>query len=181
MMRVAALALACLGSPAFSQTLAEAAKINMQLAIKLCIDNYRTPDQMRPAFAAAGFEYKPEFMGGEAGDAIHWYHAPADTMTAIVAPGPGKSYCSVMTRTMGVTEAISFAGIALETLYAGRFSYGEAEGGAPVTPVPQGQFRGECTGYIALLPQRFVSVKIGNEGQDPGCIEDGTSQIMINM
>ena len=153
----------------------------MQLAIKLCIDHYRVPELMRQAFVDAGFAYKPEIMGGDPNDAIHWYHAPADTMMAIVAPKEGQSYCSVMTRTMGVTEAISFAGTALQTLYPGQFSYGEVENIPPVTPVPQGQVRGECTGYHAFLPRRLVTVKIGNEGQDPGCIEDGTSQIMINM
>jgi hypothetical protein len=106
--------------PALAQTPQEAAAINARLAIELCARNYRTPDEIRPAFEAAGFAYTAEDFGGGPGDVLHWYAAPADTVsTAVLFPGPDQAECRVTTDHMDVAEALPFARAVFETMFAG--------------------------------------------------------------
>jgi len=168
-----------LSAPAAAQTLDEAVRGNATLALSLCLST--VPDQatLNAAFTAAGFVYAPEDFGG--GEVIHWFQAPADTVTVMVRGEGRDGFCAVTTPHMGVTAAVPFAGEALEALYPGMFTYGEMENTPPRTPQDADNGWGECTGYIGWAGQRPIVVKIGNAGQDPNCIEDGTSQIMVTM
>ena len=174
--------LAVLGAgtvPSSAQTLDEAVRGNATLALSLCLST--VPDQatLNAAFSAAGFAYAPEDFGG--GEVIHWFHAPADSVTVMVRGEGRDGFCAVSTRHMGVTAAVPFAGEALNSLYPGVFTYGEMENTPPRTPQDAGSGWGECTGYVGWNGQRPIVVRIGNAGQDPNCAEDGTSQIMVTM
>jgi hypothetical protein len=161
-----------------AQTPQEAAAINMQLAIQLCVENYRTPQKMRPAFEAAGFEYQPERFSAE--EVVHWYVAPADTMVAQVDPGPGRSFCAISSNLMSVGSASAFARAVFERWFAGAIQIGSPQGEFIAPGTPQAANRA-CTGFHVFAPQRLIWVQIGNAGQDPLCIEDGTAQIIIQM
>jgi hypothetical protein len=179
-MKRLALLLALLAGPAGAQTMAEAVAANAGLAMTLCLQT--VPDQatLNAAFAAAGFVHAPEDFGG--GEILHRFNAPADTVTVMVVGQGRDGFCAISTSHMGVTAALAFAQAMLDRLHPGVFQFGEMEGAAAVvTPQNPGPAWRECTGYIGWFGQRPVTVAVGTAGQDPGCVEDGTSQIMISM
>jgi hypothetical protein len=174
--------LAVLGAgaaPASAQTLDEAVRGNATLALSLCLSTVPDQTALNNAFTAAGFAYSPEDYGG--GTVLHWFTAPAETVSVLVQGQGREGFCAISTNHMGVTAAIPFAGQALDTLYPGRFAFGEMENVPPVTPGSPGAQEGDCTGYIAWVEERPVVIKVANAGNGPSCTEDGTSQIMVSM
>lgn len=167
-------------SAAAAMTEAEAARINMQLAMTLCIRNYHDPAAIRPAFEAAGFRYQPEVYSPQ--EVLHWYAAPADTALALVIPGEGHSGCMISTTHMTVSDALPFAGQVLDQLVNAPISAGEVENvNVNIIPGHPEAWRRACSGYSVIVPRRMIVVRVGNAGQDPRCIDDGTAQIMISM
>lgn len=165
--------------PACAQTLDEAVRGNATLALSLCLSTIPDQGTLNAAFTAAGFAYAPEDFG--AGEVIHWFTVPADTISVMVQGQGREGYCAISTTHMGVTAAIAFAGEALNSLYPGQFTYGGMENTPPVTPGSPGAQEGDCTGYIAWPEGRPVMVTLANAGNGPSCTEDGTSQIMVSM
>lgn len=170
-----------LAMPALAQTPQEAAAINARLAIEICARNYRTPDEIRPAFEAAGFAYTQEDLGGGPGDVLHWYAAPADTVSAAVLfPGPDQAECRVTTDHMDVAEALPFARAVFETMFAGQIQDGAPEGQdvRPGSVEAQVDF---CSGFHVFAPQKVIWVQLARAGNDGTCQSDGTASINIKM
>lgn len=164
--------------PAAAQTLLETAAANMQLAMQICLQNYGTPDQMVPAFKQAGFSEAIEDFGD--GEVIHWMSDPSNTTLVNVQPRPGQSFCAVSTELFGVTAALPYTRQVLGNIFSGEvfFESPEAQVIQPGDPQAANQ---PCTGYHFFAPQRLVWIQLGNAGQDPVCIEDGSVQIMMQM
>lgn len=160
-----------------AQSFDEAVRANLALGIEICLGGPPDVQSMRNAFASAGFAYEPEDYGG--GDILHWYAAPAGTANVAVVGAWGDAECRVGSAHMGVTEAVAFTGQVLEKRFPGVFSYGNMENRPPVTVETMGDRWEFCTGYIGWAGQRPITVDVGNQGQDPACIADGTSQIVI--
>ncbi|SEA82580.1 hypothetical protein [Rubrimonas cliftonensis] len=176
-MRVALIiALGLLAGPAAAQTAREAAEANIGVAMQLCVTNYLTPERMLPAFHAAGFDYRPEDWGG--GEVHHWFAVPGGDVSAMVSPE--ERFCAISSQTIGVGEALPLARAALGRLFTGQIAEGTPEGRNIRPSDPEGR-NAECSGYHFLAPQRLIAVSVGNAGNDPLCVEDGTSQIILRM
>lgn len=176
---LAALAVVACMAAVRAQTLDEAVRANMSLALSLCLSTVPDQTTMNAAFSAAGFSLSPEDFGD--GNVAHWFHAPANTVTVLVVGRGQEGFCAVSTQHMGIPAAVTFAGEALDALYPGVFTYGDMEGGTPVLPGTPGAANRACTGFVGWNGQRPIVVSLGNAGQDPVCIEDGTVQIMVQM
>ncbi len=174
-----ALGFGLVGQAAGAQAPLDMAAANMQLAMQICLQNYGTPDQMVPSFKQAGFTERVEDFGG--GNIIHWMSDPAQTTLVNVQPGTERSFCAVSTELFGVTAAIPYTKQVLGNIYQGEVFEGGLEGGAIVRPGTPAANNQPCSGYSFIAPRRPVQIDIGNAGQDPLCIEDGTVQIMMRM
>jgi len=166
-------------APATAQTPREAALSNVQLALQICIRESRDTEARIAALAAAGFTHSREDWPD--GEVIHHFAAPADTASVMTYGDAGKGFCAVSTPHLGVSEAHGFTSSVLDTLFPGLFSPGDMENSPAVVPGGPQAGNAPCTGWAALLPNRAVEIEIGNAGQDPRCIEDGTAQIMVRM
>lgn len=164
--------------PAGAQSFDAAVRANVALAIELCLRNMPLVDEARAAFAEAGFTHTIEDFGG--GEVIHWYAAPADTANVAIVPGGPATECRVTTGHMGVTEAVAFAGaVAQDRFPAMNYAYGTMENTPAITAQNMGDRWQPCTGWIGWNGQQPSYISIANAGNDPACIEDGTSQIVI--
>lgn len=183
MNRAAILALcASLGaSQAHAVTPLEAAAANVQLGLQLCISNGRVPSAAVAAFQAAGYAYEVEDFGGGPADVIHWFNAPGNTAVIAVLGDVGRPECRVSSDHFGVTQAVPFVGQVLEQLYPGLFQPGNMENTPAIVPGgPNPDYR-NCTGFVGWNGQRPIVVEIGNAGQDPACVEDGTMQVVVQL
>lgn len=150
--------------------------IEIRAAMRRCIDNYRTPDAIRPAFVDAGYEYQPEDFGG--GEVIHRYVSADRQVVALV--DPEERFCAISSNNRDVTQGLETSLSVLEEVFAGQVNAGSPENKNIRPGDPQaGSF--ECSGHHVFAPRSLIWVTVGNAGQDPVCIDDGTSQIMINM
>ncbi len=171
------LAAALIAAPVAGQTVAEAAAANVQLAITLCIQNSHDGPQMLQAFNAAGFAYTPEDFGG--GHVLHWYGAPEGTAVTAIVIDPGRVTCRIDTPHFGVSQAIPFARAVFQTLYNGPIWDGSPEGARILPGTPAGA-QDMCSGFHIIEPQ-FIWFQFGTGGQDPVCVDNGTSQISSGM
>lgn len=137
--------------------------MNMQLAAELCLKNYRTPDAMADAFAAAGFTLAP---GMDAGS----YEVSAPEMWGIVSPGQGESYCNIQSQAVPLSTAQAIGTALGDRLFPGMASQGSPEGG-----------HGPCDGISILAPQRMIWISYSQAGNSGECIDDGTSAIVLQM
>ena len=164
--------------PASAQSFDEAVRQNLALGLDICLRNMPLVDPTRTRLSAAGFAYTPEPLGG--GDMIHWYTAPADTLAVAIVAAQTAPECRVSTAHLGVTDAIALAGAYLtQHLPALGFTYGSLDNSPPVTPETLGTRWEFCTGYVGWNGQRPITLAFANDGNDPACIEDGTTQIVI--
>ncbi len=178
---LAVMLLAGFGIPADAQTPSEAAAINARLAIELCVRNYRTIDEIRPAFDAAGFTYTPEDFGGGPQNILHWYAAPADTVNvAVLFSGPDQAECRVTTDHMDVNQALPFARAVIETMFAGQIQDGSPEGQNVLPGSPEAE-QDICSGFHIFAPRKLMWVQIARAGNDGTCRSDGTASINIKM
>lgn len=181
MKRIALISLFLAPLPATAQTPEEAAAINARLSMELCVRNYRTPDQIRPAFEAAGFTYAPEDFGGGPSDIIHWYAAPADTVrTGVLFPGPDQAVCRVTSPYIDVVEALPLSRAIMETMFAGQIQDGSPEGQNILPGSVEAQSAG-CSGFHIFAPQKLIWVELTRSGNDGTCQSDGTASINIRM
>lgn len=159
--------------PGSAQSMLEAAQQNMQLGLAICLRTGPDGDSARTALNAAGFTYSPE---GQAPDIVHWFHGPMGTASVGVVHSDLQMECRIVSDQMGVSDAIAMTGTMLNTLAPGVFEFGNMENTAPVTP---GDANQPCTGYVGFAGQRPIVVSIANAGQDPVCVDDGSTQIMV--
>lgn len=164
--------------PANAITFEEAVRNNLKLGMQLCIGNMPDIDTTRAVLAQAGYAYTAEVFGPD--KVLHWYAAPADTASVLVIGPPHPPECRVSSDHMGLTESIAWVGSALQELYPGIFTYGNMENTSPVTPANRGDRWVDCTGYVGWNGQRPIVITLTNEGNDPACIDDGTTVISIN-
>jgi hypothetical protein len=148
-------------------------------AIQLCMQSSFDAASARKAFTDAGWVYEPEDFAGEI---IDWYSKPGQGLNVMVIPEPPRNgECRINVDGVGVTEALSLTASALESLHPGVFEFGEMERSARVvTPRNPGRDRAACTGWTGWFGQRPTSVGVTSGGNDPACVEDGTSQIVVN-
>lgn len=176
-MRALAL-LALTALPLHAQSAKEAAQQNVAIAMQVCIQNYHDPQTMLNVFQQAGFTYSPEDFGG--GNILHWFADPAATMSTAIVISNGALECRISSDLISVPEAIPLAGQTIPKFFSGEI-FAESPEGETIQPGhPQASGR-SCSGYHFFAPQRLIWVQIGNAGQDPVCIDDGSSQIMMMM
>ncbi|ABV94613.1 hypothetical protein Dshi_2880 [Dinoroseobacter shibae DFL 12 = DSM 16493] len=168
-------------SPAPAVTPLEAAAANVRLGLQLCISNGRVPEAAIAAFQAAGFSYEIEDFGGGPTDILHWFYAPGNTAHIAVIGDPARPECRVTTEQFGVTHGVPFVGQVLGQLYPGFFEPGNMENTPPIVPGGANPSYRKCTGFVGWNGQRPIVIEIGNAGQDPVCVEDGTMQVMVML
>ena len=172
-----ALAVTLVAPQGSAQTPLQAAAEDVQRAMTICLQNYRTPDAIGPAFLSVGFAYDPEDFAGEI---VDWYRSGRSDVYLFVVGDPGQVTCGITTLSFGVGQAVPFVGQVLEIIAPGLFSPGDFEGGNILPGSPQA-FGFECSGFSGLLPQRAVRVSLGAAGNDTTCVEPGNTLITLNM
>lgn len=163
--------------PALAQDGRATAALYTQRALEFCIRNYGTPDAMIPTFKQAGFSETVEDYGG---DKIYWMSAPGNIVNVLVDARPGQSFCAISTEKFGVTDATPFVGKLLGHIFTGDIYFESPEGQVIKPGDPQAD-QTSCTGYHFFAPQRLIWVQLGATGNDPLCIENGTTQIIVSM
>lgn len=156
----------------------EAAALNMQLAMTLCLQNYHAPGSLVPKFEAAGFTFSPEVFSETEG--LMWFNTPGQTAFGFLVPEHSGSTCAIMSNHMSVPQALPFAGAVLAQVFGNLVTPGSPEN-INVTPGHPQASNQSCSGYSVLVPRSMIWVQVGNAGQDPVCIDDGTTQILIRM
>ena len=167
-----------LATPAAAQTALEATAQNIQLAMTLCLQNAGSVEATVGAFKSAGFSEAKEDFGD--GNIIYWMSDPAQLTVTNIQPRPGAGFCAVSTEQFGVSQALPFVGDVLKNIYAGEI-FAESPEAQVIRPGAPAASNQPCSGYHFFAPQRLVWVQIGNAGQDPLCIDDGTTQIIMEM
>ncbi|MEM7007389.1 MAG: hypothetical protein AAF922_02740 [Pseudomonadota bacterium] len=176
-MRRALLLSLLIATPALAQDARTNAAFYAQRAMEFCIRNYGTPEAMIPAFKEAGFS---ETIEDFAGEKLHWMAAPRNIVNVLVQASPGESYCAISTEKFGVTVATPFVGKVLGHIFTGDIYFQSPEGKVIRPGSPQAS-QTSCTGYHFFAPQRLIWVQLASVGNDPLCIENGTTQIMVRM
>lgn len=151
---------------------------SVRQAMQICLHNYGYPQGLLAVFRTAGYSYEPEDFGG--GNVLHWFTSPDGVATVMVAPGDAASVCTVSTDAMGVGRALTFARAALEETANAGVNVGSPER-ENILPGSARAASEACSGYNVRLPGRLIWVQVGVRGQDPVCVENGTSQIIIRM
>lgn len=146
--------------------------------MQICLRNYHDPDGALQGFRTAGYSYTLEDLGG--GDVLHWFTSSDQVATAMVVPGEGESLCAVSASEMGVGEALPYARTVLEETFAADVGVGSPEG-ENILPGSARAGSEPCSGFHVFVPRRLIWVQVGIEGQDPVCVENGTSQIIMRM
>lgn len=153
-----------MSAPVSAQDLSPAARA-MQSAAAICLNNYRTPENLAPALQNAGFNLIPSIDKGS------WEFSGA-SVQGIAGGDQGSAYCKIdspevplnLARGIGLGLAQALLGYELQT-----------ENGTP-----EGR-RGACDGLNTLVPQRSIWIHYSNAGNSGECVDDGTSSIIINM
>lgn len=147
-------------------------------AMQICLRNYDEPAAILSGFRAASYSYEPEDFGG--GEVLHWFTSPDGVATVMLVPAEGDSACAVSTKAMGVGEALPFARAVMEETLNAEVDAGSPEG-ENIVPGHARAGSASCSGYSVLVPRRLIWVQVGMAGQDPVCVENGTSQIIMRM
>lgn len=161
------------GGPAAAMTPVEAASLNAQLAMNLCLQNHEQPDVLLQEFIKAGFSYTTEDFGG--GEVLHWFIAPDNTLRTAVSIQSGSLECRIGTDLWGVEGMLPFAIAAFQKLTGGvSVAPGSPDGENVLPGTPAAQV-GACSGFSVFLPRTLLWVQILRQGNDGTCISDGTS------
>ncbi|MEM9432905.1 MAG: hypothetical protein AAGA12_03220 [Pseudomonadota bacterium] len=175
-----ALCAAFLAHTAFAQSPAQQAAVEIRNAMQLCLQNYEQPQQIFTGLTQAGYRYTKEDFGGGPDDVLHWFNRADNLINVAVVARPQLTECRISTDFIGVPLALQFAGIALTSLFQGDVQEGSLEN-VNVKPGDALSNQQECSGYSFLAPRRAIWVAVGTAGQDPVCVDNGTSQIMMRM
>ena len=158
---------AALATSAAAQTEAEAAAMNMQLALDLCLRNYRTEAEIVPAMQAAGFEVRPSMDAG-----THEVSAPG--ISGLVTGDPDAGYCTIQSPQVPLPMAEAIGRAVADRLFPGK-----VETGGPETPV--GTPPAPCEGLSVFAPQQLIRITYAAAGNSGECREDGSSAIIVTM
>lgn len=161
---------------ATAQTVEEAAAINVQLSIELCLRQGSDVATLRSAFAGAGFTPSTEDFGN--GEVLYSYAAPDGHVITTLAPRPGSAECRISTDLYGVSQMIPFSRSVAAQIFRGEI-YDQSPEAEVVVPGSAAGANRSCTGFHFFAPQRVIWFKFGVAGQDPVCVDNGTAQIMI--
>ncbi|MCB2095177.1 MAG: hypothetical protein KDE11_12285 [Rhodobacteraceae bacterium] len=171
----------CFGAAAArAQSLPVRAAAEVRFAMRNCLQNHLTPQRIFAGFTQHGFFYSKEDFGGGPEDVLHRFTRPDRLIDIAMVVTPGLTECRISTRYMDVPLALKFTRAVLRGILDEEISEGSPEGDN-VTPWHPLAGARACSGYSFALPPRQASVTIGNAGQDPRCISDGTAQIMMRM
>lgn len=114
---VALLALVAGLASARSQTIEEAARANVLLGVNLCLTSGQN---LHANLSAAGFAHSIDSQSAVATE--HRYSAPAGTAAVLVNEGEAAGSCTVVTRHLGIEEAVTLVGAYLNQTQPGRFN-----------------------------------------------------------
>ncbi|QFT91498.1 hypothetical protein FIU86_01475 [Roseovarius sp. THAF9] len=170
------LALACFGAPALAQTTQD----RFDEAYRLCVADYGDPSDIGPALVEAGFSHQPEQVSET--EILHWYSAPGDAdVTILLRTTPLERFCAISSDQIGLSEALQTARALTQTLFPdGLTMPGDMQGRNVQIDSQEGQNEA-CSGFWTVLGEDVLWVSAGIAGQDPVCIENGTSQLMVVM
>ncbi len=172
------------GAPADAQTTAEAAALNIQLAITLCVQNGHDEGALLGAFQTAGYTH----LGtGETFDATrnvainrNTFGTPDQTVSTDVTAQGLSLYCSITTDVFSVSQMIPFARAVFDQLYSGPIA-DESPEAVVIAPGSPAAASAPCTGFHALPGRSVIWFQFGVAGNDPVCVDNGTAQIMISL
>ncbi|QJF52458.1 hypothetical protein [Roseobacter ponti] len=163
----AATVVLALAGPAAAQDQRTISAHNMQLAVEICLRNYRTETALPQAFGAAGFSVSP---GPDAGYASF----AADGVTGAFSTSQAQGFCSVQSTLVDLATAGDLGSRMAQSLFPGQVHAGGPEHpvGAPLPP---------CAGLSVFAPQQLITITYAAAGNSGECITDGTSAVVINM
>lgn len=147
------------GATAFAQ----AVRMNLGLALRLCIEADGNIPSAVAAFRQAGFDYRP--MPEANGDVWHRFFAPAETVRAEMLQGQMAPSCDIHTNHLPPQKAGPLVGSMLDQAAPGRFH-------AATTPP------GTCAVYEDNGPLPLV-VSVGATDGTSGCAALGSTIISI--
>ncbi|MEM1073559.1 MAG: hypothetical protein AAGI36_03865 [Pseudomonadota bacterium] len=136
---------------------------NMRLAAELCLRNYRTPADTKPAFAAAGYQLSPGLDAG-----VTNFNAPG------VSGGFEAGYCFIQSTDVPLAMAEEMGLRLAQSLFPGKVELGNPE-------LPVGQPVPPCDGLSVFATQNLIRISYSAAGNGGDCINDGSSAIVINM
>ncbi len=165
-------------SGAGAQTAAEAAAINVQYAMTVCLENYRTPLNIPATFVLAGLAHTRQDIGN--GTVADWFSAPGDTMNVAVIADRDSTECRIGTTHYGVEQMLPFARAVVGQLFSAEIYDGAPEGYNILPGTPQAR-QDVCSGFHLFAPRKLIWVKLARAGNDATCISDGTAQIIMKM
>jgi hypothetical protein len=157
-------------------SISQSASDEFETALMTCMEAIQVPEFLRVVFSEIGWTEVVEDFGGGADDIIYWQISPSEAVSVNVQPL--RPLCTPTTQAVGVTEAVERAGEVAFALFGASVGIGEASG-RNVLPNSDGADMAECSGYHVATPAGVLKITAGNAGQDPVCIDDGTSQVLI--
>jgi len=148
--------------PASAQSEEEAALSNYTLAIALCLQNFRNPDAMLPAFSDAGFTIEPSLDPGV-------YDAEAPGIVAFLRPDPAGSYCGVNSWLVPFDSSIGAGHMVTDQL----FPSNSISAGHPFNQQP------ECPIRTIYTDGTIIMLTFQDDGNAGTCFGDGGSSVTI--
>ena len=163
----AAMAAICaLPLPTAAQTMDDAVRANVALALKICVDSRANPAAAIAAFQAVGFDYKPTAEAN--GDTWHRFFGPAETMRAEILVGQTAPSCDVHTNHLPPDLAARFVRSVLDAVYQPNFF-------APMPP-----FEGTCAVFTEATDDPLaLNVTVSATDGTTGCATRGSTVISI--
>ncbi|MEM7075544.1 MAG: hypothetical protein AAGA28_09515 [Pseudomonadota bacterium] len=158
----------------------DATRNKFEEAYTLCLGEYGDASDIGPALVAAGFEHQPEQIDDT--ETLHWYVTPGEAdVTVLLRTTPLERFCAISSETIGLADALQKAQDLTKQSYPDAMTLpGDMEGKNIQIGSPEGQ-NDSCSGFWAVLGDKVLWVSAGMAGQDPVCIDNGTSQIMVVM
>jgi hypothetical protein len=154
--------------PATAQTPAEAAAMNMHLALDTCMRHHRRSDDLPDALMSAGFALSPGMDEG-----TFEFTAPG-VFGIIRAGGAAGGYCSIQSSMVPIAQAEGIGAAVGERYWPGKVVPGSPAGNANTPPEP-------CEGYTIWETRPIITVSYAQAGNSGECVNDGTSAIIISM
>ena len=150
--------------PAASQSLDDAVRANLGLALRLCLRTAADVPATVAAFQAAGFTYTPAAEAN--GDVWHRFFGPANTVRAEILQGQMAPSCDVHTNHRPPSEAAPLVRAILNQAAPGRF-----------VPIPAGP--DSCAIFSEAADAIPLMVTVGATDLSAGCPALGSTVLSI--
>lgn len=148
-------------APAQAQQIdVETAALNLGLAVKICLTNYRTPGEFQNAFTGAGFTIAP-------GIDSDVYDLNGYGVWGLFNETTGL--CNIQSEAVPLETTQPLIRDLAEQLFPGQVQPGAPEGA-----------NGPCDGISIFAPQKLLWVRYSQAGNSGECIFDGTSAVVVN-